>query len=323
MLKRILSVSICLLLVLSVFAGCGGKTTPAPAGANGKDPVVVCSIFPLYDFCREIIGSDETLTLLLDSKTDLHNFTPTSDTILKIADADLFVYVGGESDVWVDATVETAKNDHLKTIAALELVNAVEEELLPGMQAEEEEDEGEEEEGPEYDEHVWTSLKNAQTIVRALTKTLCDLAPEQAKTYQSNSDAYIQKLAALEGEYAKTIAEAKRKVLLFADRFPFRYLQKDYDLTCFAAFPGCAAQADVSFETLTTLIERTKEYELPFILVLEGSDGSIAASVSEKTGAAVRVLNSCQSVSPEERANGVTYYSIMADNLAVLKEVLN
>ena len=323
--KRILALTLILLLALSCFAACG-KTPAAPAdpttAANDEGKLnVVCSIFPPYDFVRVIAADRVNLTLLLDSKTDLHNYTPTADDIMTISNADLFVNIGGESDDWAEDVIASAENKNLKVVSLLDLVNAVEEKALPGMQ--EEEEEHEEEEGPEYDEHVWTSLKNVIEIVPALTETLCELDDANAAFYRANSQSYLETLQTLEADYAAAIGSAKRKTLLFADRFPFRYLADDYGLTCYAAFSGCSAETEASFETMTMLVNTVKEQNLPYVLKIEGSDGSVADTVSRQSGAEVRVLNSCQSVSADDIAAGITYLSIMNDNLAVLKEVLN
>ena len=321
--KKAIAILLSALLVLSLFAACG-KTPEAPtepaADENETKLNVVCSIFPPYDFVQTIAGDKIDLTLLLDSKTDLHSYTPTADDIMKISKADLFVNIGGESDDWAEDVIASAENKDLKVVSLIDLVNAVEEEALPGMQEEEEEHE---EEGPEYDEHVWTSLKNVIMIVPALTDTLCELDEANAGFYRANSESYLKALQTLESQYAETIGKAARKTLLFADRFPFRYLADDYGLTCYAAFSGCSAETEASFETMTMLVDVVKEQELPYVLMIDGSDGSVAESVSRQSGAEIRVLNSCQSVSADDIATGTTYLSIMTNNLDVLSEVLN
>ncbi len=322
--KKILAVFLVLSLALLSFSACGNtpaapENGTAPAG-DGKKLNVVCSIFPPYDFVRAIAVDRVDLTLLLDSKTDLHSYSPTADDIMKISNADLFVNIGGESDDWAEDVIASAENKDLRVVSLINLVNAVEEEALPGMQEEEEEHE---EEGPEYDEHVWTSLKNVIQIIPALTDTLCELDEANAAFYRANSEDYLHLLETLEAQYAAAIGAAARKTLLFADRFPFRYLADDYDLQCYAAFSGCSAETEASFETMTMLVDTVKEQRLPFILMIDGSDGSVAEAVSRQSGAEIRVLNSCQSVSADDIAAGATYLSVMNDNLDVLKEVLN
>ena len=317
--KKGIALLLTLLLITVCFAACGGEKNPADAAAEGGKLNVVCSIFPQYDFVKAIAGDKVNLTLLLDSKTDLHSYTPTADDIMKISKADLFINIGGESDDWAEDVIASAANDKLHVVSLLKLVDAVEEETLPGMQAEDEEAE----EGPEYDEHVWTSLKNVIKIIPALTDMLCELDSDNAALYQTNSSAYLAQLEALETKYSDTIGKAARKTLLFADRFPFRYLADDYGLTCYAAFSGCSAETEASFETMTFLVDTVKEQNLPFVLMIDGSDGSVAETVSRGSGAEIRVLNSCQSVSPDDIANGASYLTIMENNLSVLSEVLN
>lgn len=324
--KKLIALLLSVLLITACFAACGKKTdTPdTPADDSGKLNVV-CSIFPQYDFIKAIAGDEVNLTLLLDSKTDLHSYTPTADDIMTISKADLFINIGGESDDWAEDVLSSAANDKLHVVSLLKLVDAVEEETLPGMQEEEEEHEEaeHEEDGPEYDEHVWTSLKNVIQIIPALTDVLCELDSGNTALYQANSSAYLAQLQALEKKYSDTIGKAARKTLLFADRFPFRYLADDYGLTCYAAFSGCSAETEASFETMTFLVDTVKEQHLPFVLMIDGSDGSVAETVSRQSGADIRVLNSCQSVSPDDIAAGASYLTIMENNLAVLSEVLN
>ncbi len=319
--KKLLALLLSVLLITACFAACGKKADApdTPADDSGKLNVV-CSIFPQYDFIKTIAGDAVNLTLLLDSKTDLHSYTPTADDIMMISKADLFINIGGESDDWAEDVLSSAANNKLKVVSLLNLVDAVEEETLPGMEEEEEEHE---EEGPEYDEHVWTSLKNVIKIIPALTDVLCELDSGNTALYQANSSAYLAQLQTLETKYSDTIGKAARKTLLFADRFPFRYLADDYDLTCYAAFSGCSAETEASFETMTFLVDTVKQQNLPFVLMIDGSDGSVAETVSRQSGAEIRTLNSCQSVSPDDIAAGASYLTIMEDNLSVLSEVLN
>ena len=318
-----------LTLILTVFCACSKSTENPETSENtsvsqtepdSKKLNVVCTIFPQYDFCREIAGDKIDLTLLLDSKTDLHSFEPTSEDILKISKCDLFINIGGESDDWAEDVIKSAQNDSLSVLSLMDTVETHEEEALEGQQAEEDE---EKEHEHEQDEHIWTSLKNAILMAQAITDKLCALDKDNAEAYKANCEAYTKKLSDLEKQYADTISGAKTKTLLFADRFPFRYLAEDYGLTCYAAFSGCSAQTEASFETMAFLVNKVKEENLNYILMIDGSDGSVAESVSRQSGAGIKTLNSCQSVPPEDIENGVSYLSIMLDNLAVLREVLS
>ena len=329
--KKSLAILMPVVILFSFFCACSAQkevevssnvsTSAATATpTNEKKLSVVCSIFPQYDFCREIMGEDADIELLLKSKVDLHNYKPSAEDILKIKNCDLFIDIGGESDEWAEDAVESANNKNLSVLSLIDLVEAKEEEALEGMEAEEHDDDDDEH---EEDEHVWTSLKNAEKIVRAIAARLVALDPENGGKYQMNADSYIAKLSALEKQYDETIRTAKRKTLVFADRFPFRYLADDYSLECFAAFSGCSAETQASFETVAFLSEKVKERGLPYVLVIDGSDGSVAQTVASQSGAKIMTLDSCQSVSEDEIAGGSSYLSIMEKNLDVLKEVLN
>ncbi|MGN1195109.1 MAG: metal ABC transporter substrate-binding protein [Acutalibacteraceae bacterium] len=331
MTKKIISVFLALTLILTVFCACSSdKSEQQTSSQNASDTQpesssdklnVVCTIFPQYDFCREIAGDKIDLVLLLDSKTDLHSFEPTSEDIMKISNCDLFINIGGESDDWADDVIKSSQNSSLSVLSLMDTVETHEEEALEGQQ--EEEDEEDEEHEHEQDEHIWTSLKNAEKMTNAITDKLCELDNENAEYYKSNCSAYTEKLSELEKQYAECVDTAKTKTLLFADRFPFRYLAEDYDLKCYAAFSGCSAQTEASFETMAFLVNKVKEENLKYIIMIDGSDGSVAESVSRQSSAEIKTLNSCQSVPQEDLQNGVSYLSIMQQNLEVLKEVLN
>ena len=323
--RKIFAIILSVFLILPVFSGCNNKDT---SGSN-KKLSVVCTIFPQYDWVKQILGdkaSGVDMTLLLDNGIDLHNYQPTADDIIKISECDLFIYVGGESDKWVDDVLKSAKNKNIQVINLMDVLkNSVkEEEVKEGMEAEEEEDSKEEE--PEYDEHVWLSLKNAKTICGAISDSLGKIDKSNADTYKQNSNSYIEKLNNLDTEYQNTVDGAKRKTVLFGDRFPFRYLVDDYKLDYYAAFVGCSAETEASFKTIVFLANKIDELSLPAILTIEGSDKSIANSIISNTknkNQKILVINSIQSVTSEDVQNGMTYLSIMKDNLGVLKEALD
>lgn len=327
--KRFFTVFFSLMLAVSLFSACSKSETPESGESvrpESKKLSIVCSIFPQYDFCKEIVGENAELTLLLKSKVDMHNYKPSAEDILKIRNSDIFIDIGGESDEWANEVFETVKSETPLILSLINVVDAKDEKALEGMETEEHDHDDESHEGEEHaekDEHVWTSLKNAELIVKAITEKVCALDPENADEYEKNSKTYLSKLSSLEKEYAETVKTAKRKVLLFGDRFPFGYLADDYSLECYAAFSGCSAETRASFETIAFLAGKVKEKELPFVLKIDGSDGSVAKTVASQSNAEVRTLNSCQSVSEDDIKNGVSYLSIMKDNLSVLKEVLN
>ena len=298
--------------------------------ANAAAYSIVCTTFPQYDWIRNIIGDDSDkfqLTMLLDQGTDLHSYQPTAEDIAKIADADMFVYVGGESDGWVESALKEATNKDMKVVNMLDaLGTAVKvEEVVPGMQAEEGE-ETEEGEGPENDEHVWLSLRNAVTLTDALSENIQEIDPANKEDYVENAGKYVDKLNDLDGRYALTISKGKRQAILFGDRFPFRYMADDYGLTYYAAFVGCSAESEASFETITFLAHKVDELKLPVILTIEGADHNIAESIknaTESKNQEILTMNSMQSVTAEDVADGETYLNVMEDNLNVLSQALN
>lgn len=326
-----------LLIVLFVLSalllGCGRNNSTGATGSTtrpdvkGKPISVVATVFPAYDWARQIIGEDNervALTLLLDKGADFHSYQPTVEDIYKISTCDLFIYVGGESDKWVPDALAQATNKDMTVLCLLDaLGSAVREEEAPeGAEAHEEE----EAEGPSYDEHIWLSLRNARTLCASIREAMIGLDDDGGKTYWPNFKAYDEKLNELEHAYAETIAAAPRRILLFADRFPFLYLAKDYDLTCFAAFSGCSAESEASFETVNFLVNKLDELELSHILVLEGGDTRLAETIianSRAKSAQVLSINSLQSVTARMVDEGVTYLGVMEQNLEVLKQALN
>lgn len=310
--KKIVSVIIITVFAMLILCSCG-STAP-----ENDTLSIVCTTFPQYDYLKNIIGSGENLTLLLDDGGDLHSYEPTAQDIITISSADLFVYVGGNSDKWVENTLKAANNPELKTIALMELVETYEEEYVAGMEREHEHGEH-----GTPDEHIWLSIRNAAIITQALCDAVCEIDSENAQVYKENTQNYTSELNALDAEYSAVVEAAERKALLFADRFPFRYLIEDYGLTYYAAFAGCSSESEASFQTMAFLIDKTKELALPVVLTIDGSDGSIAKTVCEETGAKTAVLDSCQSVSAEDIENGTSYINIMKSNLEVLREALN
>ncbi len=334
------------ILIFALLTGCGGNAntgTEAPGVGDtnaigvgetsatgvedtdgGEQLRIVTTIFPEYDWVRQILGdaTDYNLTLLLSNGVDLHNYQPTVDDMIKIANCDLFIYIGGASDEWAEDALKTAVNHDMEIINLLEILgDAVkEEEIVEGMQSEENKDDGDE---IEYDEHIWLSLKNAAVCCDYIAETLGKIDPSNADIYAANSENYINKLNALDAQYADAVNAAPVKTLLFGDRFPFRYLTDDYGLDYYAAFVGCSAETEASFETVIFLANKTDELNLSSVLTIENSDGKIARTIIENTAAkSARILqmDSMQSVTARDIENGATYLDAMANNLAILIE---
>ncbi len=332
--KKITSILLALFMLIGVLAGCGKQSDDKTDKLS-----IVTTIFPEYDWVKEILG-DKTdnaeITMLLDNGVDLHSYQPTADDIVKISDCDLFIYVGGESDGWVDDALKNAANKDMKVINLLEVLgdSVKEEETVEGMQEEEHDhedddaDDAEEhdrEEEAEYDEHVWLSLKNTETLCKAISAALQEIDPDNKDAYASNTSAYIGKLSTLDSEYKKAVNAATYKTVLFGDRFPFRYMVDDYGLSYYAAFVGCSAETEASFETISFLAGKVDELNLPCVLTIEGAQHKIAETIVQNTTAKnqkVLTMDSMQSITSKDVANGASYLSVMTKNLSVLKEAL-
>lgn len=326
--KNRISLLLALAIIVGLLAGCGQQNN-----TNKTDKLsIVTTIFPEYDWVKEILGDtaeNAEITMLLDSGVDLHSYQPTVDDIVKISDCDLFLYVGGESDGWVEDALKNAPNKDRTVINLLDVLgdSVKEEETVEGMQEEDHdhEDADEHEEEAEYDEHIWLSLKNAQVLVAAISEALQETDPARKDTYAANAAAYAEKLSALDGEYRAAVDSGKYKTLLFGDRFPFRYLADDYGLDYYAAFPGCSAETEASFETVSFLAGKMDALGLPCVLTIEGTQHKIAETVVQNTSQKnqqILTMDSMQAVTANDAASGVSYLSIMEKNLSVLKKAL-
>lgn len=309
--------------------GCGGTLPKTDDRLQ-----VVCTIFPEYDWARQLtLGVDNVdLTLLVKNGTDLHSYQPSVRDIAMIARADVFCYVGGVSDTWVNDVLDTTENRTAQLVSMAEAADADEEVLAEGMQAEHEhehdhhDDESDShEEPPELDEHVWLSLRRAALACTAMKEALCKADPAHEDIYNQNCTDYLQKLQELDSDFTEMTSQAARDTIVVADRFPFRYLAEDYGLTYYAAFPGCSAETEASFETIVFLSEKVESLHLPCVLVTEGSNSSLAKTILENAGSDGKILTlqSLQAVSQKEIDTGVTYLSKMQENYDVLKQALN
>jgi zinc transport system substrate-binding protein len=331
--KKITALLLALFVLVGALAGCGKQND-----TNKTDKLsIVTTIFPEYDWVREILGDkadNAEITMLLDNGVDLHSYQPTADDIVKISDCDLFIYVGGESDGWVEDALRNAANRNMKVINLLEILgdSVKTEEIVEGMQEEHEhedahahDDAEEHEHEEETDEHVWLSLKNAKMLVKVISKALQELDPDNKDIYAANADAYVKKLSALDADYQAAVDAASNKTILFGDRFPFRYLVDDYGLRYYAAFVGCSAETEAGFDTISFLAKRVDEWTLPCVLTIEGAQHKIAETIVRNTttkNQKVLTMDSMQSTTTQDVKNGTTYLSVMEKNLSVLKEAL-
>ena len=340
--KKIIVVA--LLAMTMVLTACGGSVTK-----NNDKLKIVCTLFPQYDWTREIIGDNDNIELILlcESGSDLHSYQPTADDIITISNCDMFIYGGGISDKWVEDTLKQASNKDMIVINMLDVIgdNAKKEEVVEGMEAHEhthddessEHDEEVEEEHSDsdhdhyfdptgYDEHIWLSISNAKLVCDEIYNGLCKLDQANKQVYESNLNSYKTKLDELDGKYKSMVESATLDTILVADRFPFRYLTSEYGIKYYAAFVGCSSETEASFETVKFLANKADELKLEKIIVVDGSTQDVAKTVIESTSGknqSILVLDSMQAVGKKRIDTGETYLTIMEGNLFVLSEALN
>lgn len=358
--KKIIYLLVVMMLLMTFLSACASNPEENETGSvdatedTDEKISIVVTTFPQYDWVREILGDEldnVDLTLLLDSGVDLHSYQPTVEDIATISNAEMFIYVGGESDEWTDEVLETASNDDMVIINLMEVLGdrVKEEEIVEGMEHSHDhddehdhdhdhdhedehdhdhdhDDEHDHDHDHHLDEHVWLSLKNAQIICSYVSDELAKLLPEASDSLTSNTEEYISKLTSLDEAYEDAIDSAAYNTLLFGDRFPFRYLVDDYGLNYYAAFSGCSAETEASFETIVFLSNKIDELDLSNIMVIESSDQSIANTIIENAQSEeqnILILDSMQSVTASHVDSGYTYLDTMEENLEILKSALN
>ena len=315
--KKTVSLLLALIMMTGLLSGCGSTLS-----SDHDRLSIVATIFPEYDWVRQILGkrADEVnLKLLLDNGSDLHSYQPSVDDLVRIAECDLFIYVGGTSDSWIEDALKNASKEDRVVIRLLDVLgdSVKEEELVEGMETEEDEPD----DGPEYDEHVWLSLRNAALFCDVIADKLGALDSAHRSEYAANAKAYIQQISALDEEFAAAVGAASTHTLLFGDRFPFRYLTDDYGLDYYAAFIGCSAETEASFETIAFLAGKLNALDLNVVLTIETGDGSIAQAIidaSGRTDVETLSLNSMQSINAKAAQDSEGYLTIMRDNLEVI-----
>ncbi len=305
--------AIALILSVSVFA-------VVKLSRDKKMTNVVSSSFVGYDFARAVTGDKTEISMLLKPGAEMHDYEPTPEDIINIKNADLFIYVGGESDKWVEDLLKDNEIPEEKTLRLMDLVEVKEEELSEGMEEHESEEDHEEE--VEYDEHIWTSPINAIKLVNGIKDKLSKIHPENENVYMENADDYTARLTDIDQKIRDVVASSNKRELIFGDRFPFRYFVDEYGLDYYAAFPGCSEQTEASSKTITFLINKAKSDNIKTILKIELTSDKLAKNIADETGAKVMTMNAVHNISSEDFDNGVTYVDIMEKNIEVLKEAL-
>lgn len=332
--KKYLLIGVAAAIAAALFFAFHGERA---APERGGRPKVVATIFPQYDFARAIGGDRIELSMLLKPGMDSHSYSPSPQDIINIQNCDLFIYIGGENDHWVEKILDSFdEGKGPKTLRLIDSVSAVEEELAEGMQEEDHghghdhghaHEDGAEEYGheheAEYDEHIWTSPRNAEKMAAAIKEALASVDPENSSFYEENARAYAAELEKLDEDLRRTTGGGRRRLLVFGDRFPFRYLTDEYGLKYAAAFPGCSAESEASAATVAYLIDKVRKENVPVVFHIEMSDEKTADAICRETGAKKMLLHSCHNLSREEIEEGATYVALMRKNLENLKEALN
>ena len=327
--KKIVVLSVVLLILALGVTGCAPNTAAKNADNPGKISIVT-TIFPVYDFARAVAGDQAELTMLVKPAAEVHSYDPSPADIIKIQDADVFIYIGGENDAWVSTILDSMDTSNKKIIRLMDAVKPVAEETVEGMETEAEEvtaESTEKESAPaepeiEYDEHIWTSPKNAILMVDEIAAALAEVDAQNAATYTNNAAEYNAQIQTVDDEIAGIVAASPNKLLVFGDRFPFRYLVDEFGLEYKAAFPGCSTDTEASAGTLAYLMNTIQERNIKYVYYLELSNQNIARAISEQTGAQQLQLHSAHNVTKDDFDAGVTYVSIMQQNAENLRKGL-
>lgn len=326
--KKLVSIFLSTVIICSLFSISGCGKTEKVQKSDGKISIVT-TIFPYYDFVRQLAGDKADVRLLLSPGSDPHSYEPTPSDIVAIENCDLFIYNGGESDEWVDGVLSSIENKNVKVMKMMEYVTLRHEQSMNHNHehAEHEDmddnDEGHDhEEGEEYDEHIWTSIRNAERMSASIADELISLDSKNSDYYNEKKADYISSLDSLDKKFTEVANNKKRDTLVFGDRFPFLYFVSDYDLGYECAFPGCSHETEPSTAVVSHLIDFTRENNIPVVFYLELSSGKIAQIISEDSSAKTMQFSSCHNVTKKDFENGATYISVMEQNLEALKEAL-
>ncbi|MBE5801456.1 MAG: zinc ABC transporter substrate-binding protein [Clostridiales bacterium] len=297
-----------------------------PGGAVADEPLqIVATVFPGFDFARQVAGEEAQVTMLIPAGSDSHSYEPSPRDLLMIQNADLFIYTGGESDDWIERILTSMGEDAPCTLRMMDVVTVLEEEHSANMEPVHNHDHAhhDHEHSDEMDEHVWTSPRNAMAIVEAVADKLSSLRPEAETVFWDNAVRYIGQISLVDQAFRQVVAEGQRTLVIFGDRFPLRYFAAEYGLCYDAAFPGCSEDSEPSVRTVISLVDTVRREQIPVVFYIEYSSQKTARILAEETGATTLLFHSCHTVSAQEIENGTTYVSLMWNNVDALKEALN
>ena len=314
MIKRLTAFTIALFSILTLF-GCTENLDD-----NNETISIVTTIFPAYDFAKNIAGKSAKVSMLIAPGSEVHSFEPSPQDMIKIQKCDLFIYTGGESDEWVNTLLSSNEYKNLHVLRMMDCVDILNEEHIEGMESEDHHEEDSHHESEEADEHVWTSPKNAVKISESIMKQLKQIDPDNAKAYGNNFNTYKEKLNAVDMRLTDESNQIQNKTLVFADRFPMRYFAEEYGFDYYAAFPGCSSQTEPSSSTIVFLIDKVKQQNIPAVFCIEFSNGKLADTICEETSAKKYTLYTCHNISKEDFDKGVGYIELMQKNADTLKE---
>lgn len=332
--------ALAVMFLFCLLSGCGrAESGEEPGdGEGGRKLKVAATLFPYYDFVRQVAGDQVELSLVIPAGMDSHSFEPTPRDIRTMQEADVIIANGGAMEHWVDQVVDSFDREDQTVVIMMDHVDAVEEEIVEGMEHSDEghghvhvhedgEEDGhlEEDESQyeiEYDEHIWTSPVNAMRMVDVIAETLTERDPDHGAMYQAGAAAYLEELERLDKEFREVRDSAVHDMIVMGDKFPLRYFADTYGLRYRAAFSGCSSDTEPSARTIAYLIDKVKEEGLPVIYYLELSSHRVAEIISEETGAKPLLFHSCHNVTRREFDNGVTYLELMEQNVVNLREGL-
>lgn len=322
--KKIIKMILPLMLAVAVVFQTGCTSDIKTKKDSGKISIVA-TIFPPYDFAKHIAGDKADVKMLLPPGCESHSYEPSPADIIEVSECDVFIYNGGDSDAWVDDILSAIDTSSIEIVKMTDCVETIEEEVVEGMQQNKhhhEDEHDEEYDEPETDEHVWTSIRNSEKITSDICDAICKKDEKNSSVYKENSSEYIKQMSELDEEYKKLVENAKRKKIIFGDRFPFAYFAKDYGLTYYAAFVGCSSETEASAETVAFLIDKVREDKIPVVFHIEFSTHLIANTIADETGAEVCELNSCHNISKKQIEKGISYVDMMRENMKALKKAL-